>query len=163
MTAQERFDERERQDETELEEDMRGRSPDLNPVPAAGTGNDAGATPPPAVGGTADLIGSRQGASTVPATEGAESEAAPLLPPASEERFRATWEEVQVGFVDEPRQAVQRADELVAELMQELAQGFAQERSTLEAEWGRGEDVSTEDLRVALQRYRSFFQRLLAA
>ena len=65
-------------------------------------------------------------------------------------------------FVDEPRGAVEDADALVATVMQKLAEGFAQERERLEAQWGRGEDISTEDLRIALQRYRSFFQRLLS-
>jgi len=57
---------------------------------------------------------------------------------------------------------VERADSLVAEVMQELARTFAEERQKLEAQWGRGDNVSTEDLRVALQRYRSFFSRLLS-
>ena len=47
--------------------------------------------------------------------------------------------------------------------MKRLAESFAAERETLEGQWGRGEDVSTEDLRVTLQRYRGFFQRLLSA
>ena len=64
-------------------------------------------------------------------------------------------------FVDEPRAAVERADSLVAEVMKQLAEGFARERSTLEHQWDRGDNVTTEDLRVALQRYRSFFDRLL--
>jgi sirohydrochlorin ferrochelatase len=68
--------------------------------------------------------------------------------------------EIQVRFVDEPRGAVEDADALVATVMQRLAEGFASERERLEAQRGRG--ISTEDLRVALQRYRSFFQRLLA-
>ena len=73
------------------------------------------------------------------------------------------WEAIQVTFVDDPRRAVEEADGLVAHVMQQLADGFARERETLEGQWSRGEDVSTEDLRVALQRYRSFFQRLLSA
>jgi hypothetical protein len=73
------------------------------------------------------------------------------------------WETIQVTFVDDPRRAVEEADGLVAHVMQQLADGFARERETLEGQWSRGEDVSTEDLRVALQRYRSFFQRLLSA
>ena len=85
-----------------------------------------------------------------------------LLPAGDAATFRKRWEEVQTRFVDEPRGAVEDADGLVATLMQQLAEGFAQERERLEAQWGRGEDISTEDLRVALQRYRSFFQRLLA-
>jgi len=75
--------------------------------------------------------------------------------------FRQRWQDVQVGFVDDPRNAVKGADELVASLMTRLAQLFSDERGKLEHEWDRGEDVSTEDLRVALQRYRSFFDRLL--
>src|ERR687887_184625 len=84
---------------------------------------------------------------------------APLL--ADAEGFHARWEEIQVRFVDEPRGAVEDADALVATVMQRLAEGFAQERERLESQWGRGEDISTEELRVALQRYRSFFRRLL--
>jgi hypothetical protein len=89
-----------------------------------------------------------------------DGEPAPLLEGADE--FQTRWEEIQVRFVDEPRGAVEDADALVATVMQRLAEGFASEREQLEAQWGRGEDISTEDLRVALQRYRSFFQRLLA-
>ncbi len=86
----------------------------------------------------------------------------PLLAVEQSTSFQSRWEEIQTRFVDEPRGAVEDADTLVAELMQQLAEGFAQERERLEAQWGRGEDISTEDLRVALQRYRSFFQRLLS-
>jgi hypothetical protein len=74
-----------------------------------------------------------------------------------------SWTTIQAGFVDSPRDAVQQADSLVAEVMQDLARSFAEERSHLEQQWDSGADVQTEDLRVALQRYRSFFQRLLAA
>ncbi|WP_211232927.1 hypothetical protein [Solirubrobacter soli] len=77
--------------------------------------------------------------------------------------FQSRWEKIQTGFVDEPRRTVEQADELVAEVMKRLAEGFAGERERLEGHWGRGEDVSTEDLRVTLQRYRGFFQRLLSA
>jgi hypothetical protein len=70
---------------------------------------------------------------------------------------------VQAGFVDEPREAAKEADSLVAELMQKLADSFAKEREKLEGQWDSGDDVSTEDLRIALQRYRSFFNRLLSA
>jgi hypothetical protein len=75
--------------------------------------------------------------------------------------FRSRWSNVQTGFVDEPRKAVEDADNLVASLMKKLAEGFANERAGLEHQWDRGDNVSTEDLRVALQRYRSFFDRLL--
>ena len=77
--------------------------------------------------------------------------------------LRGRWTNVQSAFVDEPRHAVEEADKLVATVMQRLADGFAGERSSLEKQWDRGDNVSTEDLRVALQRYRSFFDRLLAA
>ena len=60
-------------------------------------------------------------------------------------------------------ETVEQADELVAQVMKRVAEGFATERERLEQQWGRGEDVSTEDLRVTLQRYRGFFERLLAA
>ena len=86
-----------------------------------------------------------------------------LLPREENADFQGRWERIQTGFVDEPRQTVEQADELVAQVMQRLAEGFAAERERLEQQWGRGEDVSTEDLRIALQRYRGFFQRLLSA
>jgi hypothetical protein len=75
--------------------------------------------------------------------------------------FRAQWSKLQTGFVDEPRRTVEGADKLVAAVMQRLAEGFANERAGLEKQWDRGDNVSTEELRLALQRYRSFFDRLL--
>ena len=75
--------------------------------------------------------------------------------------FRSQWSKVQTGFVDEPRRTVEEADKLVAAVMRRLAEGFADERSGLEKQWESGDNVSTEDLRLALQRYRSFFDRLL--
>jgi hypothetical protein len=86
-----------------------------------------------------------------------------LLPHDENAEFQRRWESIQTGFVDEPRRTVEQADELVAHVMKRLAEGFAAERERLESQWGRGEDVSTEDLRVALQRYRGFFKRLLSA
>jgi hypothetical protein len=91
-----------------------------------------------------------------------QADASPLLPANEATSFRARWSEVQTGFVDEPRHAVEQADGLVAEMMQRLAQVFAGERGKLEQQWSKGNDVSTEDLRVALRRYRSFFGRLLS-
>ncbi|MFN2452306.1 MAG: hypothetical protein ABR541_08135 [Candidatus Dormibacteria bacterium] len=75
--------------------------------------------------------------------------------------FRNRWTEIQAAFVDEPRKAVEQADGLVAEVIQHLARSFAEERSSLERQWAGGNSVSTEDLRVSLQRYRQFFQTLL--
>lgn len=88
--------------------------------------------------------------------------AEPLFPSTEAETFRTRWTEVQTGFVDEPRHAVEQADGLVAEMMKQLAEVFADERSKLEEQWSRGNDISTEDLRQALRRYRSFFDRLLS-
>jgi hypothetical protein len=76
--------------------------------------------------------------------------------------LRQRWKAIQAGFVDEPRRAVEDADALVAQVIRELAESFAAERGRLEAQWSRGDQVGTEDLRVALQRYRSFFQDLLS-
>jgi hypothetical protein len=99
------------------------------------------------------------------ATDGAKTsadDAEPLFPSGEAEGFRTRWVEVQTGFVDEPRNAVEQADGLVAEMMQRLAQVFADERGKLEEQWSRGNDISTEDLRQALRRYRSFMDRLLS-
>jgi hypothetical protein len=87
----------------------------------------------------------------------------PLLPPEQEEDFRGQWDVIQTAFVDEPRRAVEQADSLVANLMKRLAETFSERRDRLEQQWDRGDEVSTEELRVALQRYRSFFDRLLKA
>ena len=89
------------------------------------------------------------------------SEPMPLFSESEMGDFRSQWSKVQTGFVDEPRRTVEEADKLVAAVMQRLAEGFANERSDLEKQWDRGDNVSTEDLRLALQRYRSFFDRLL--
>jgi hypothetical protein len=89
------------------------------------------------------------------------SEPMPLFSESEMGEFRSLWRTIQTGFVDEPRRTVEDADKLVAAVMQRLAEGFANERSGLEKQWDRGDNVSTEDLRVALQRYRSFFDRLL--
>jgi hypothetical protein len=96
-------------------------------------------------------------------TDAADQERSPLLPQEEAVEFQSRWSDLQTNFVDEPRRSVQEGDSLVAELMQRLANSFAEERQALEAQWDRGDDVSTEDLRVALQRYRSFFDRLLSA
>ena len=89
------------------------------------------------------------------------SEPLPLFSESEMGDFRSQWSKLQTGFVDEPVRTVEGADKLVAAVMQRLAESFANERSGLEKQWDRGNNVSTEDLRVALQRYRSFFDRLL--
>jgi hypothetical protein len=88
--------------------------------------------------------------------------ATPLFAGNESDDFRHRWTDIQAAFVDEPRQAVEKADALVAEAMKRLAEIFARERGNLEQQWSKGGDVSTEDLRVALRRYRSFFDRLLS-
>ncbi|HEX4518260.1 MAG TPA: hypothetical protein VH063_01640 [Gaiellaceae bacterium] len=84
-----------------------------------------------------------------------------LLSPADADRFNSEWKDVQTGFVDHPRQAVEQADRLVADLMQRLATEFSETRANLERQWDVQDDISTEDLRLAMTRYRSFFERLL--
>jgi hypothetical protein len=155
------------QPENGLHEGEDGNAPaqpvaDTNASPSPSTATRAGSTS--ARG--ADVTTSQAQNVAAAASPGGSSEpastnGAPLLSEELSATFQRRWEEVQTRFVDEPRGAVEDADGLVANLMQQLAEGFAQERERLEAQWGRGEDISTEDLRVALQRYRSFFQRLL--
>ena len=84
-----------------------------------------------------------------------------LFEPAQLSEFKGRWSEIQAGFVDEPRRAVQQADALVSDVISRIADSFGRERGQLEQQWDRGGDVSTEELRQALQRYRSFFSRLL--
>ncbi len=103
---------------------------------------------------TADLINGRQSNKA--------ADHPPLFPEGESEDFRRRWQDIQVRFVDEPRESVEHADQLVASVIQRLATQFAEERSRMEHEWSQGQDVSTEDLRQALRRYRSFFDRLLA-
>lgn len=86
----------------------------------------------------------------------------PLLQKDHSDNLRTRWEAIQTEFVDDPRVSVERADELVATAIKNLAESFAEERAKLEREWSKGNDVSTEDLRQALRRYRAFFQRLLS-
>jgi hypothetical protein len=78
------------------------------------------------------------------------------------DEFRQRWDAIQIGFVDDPRAAVRNADELVAHVLRSLAGSFADQRSQIEAGLGEGEHANTENMRIALQRYRSFFQRLLS-
>ena len=86
---------------------------------------------------------------------------APLFPERDAADLRKRWIDIQSAFVDEPRHAVEHADSLVTDVVKRLADGFAGERAALEQQWDRGDNVTTEDLRVVLQRYRSFFDRLL--
>jgi hypothetical protein len=85
----------------------------------------------------------------------------PLFAAGAADTFRIRWLEIQANFVDEPATSVEQADLLVAEVMRQLARTFAEKRSKLEPQFAEGETISTEDLRIALQHYRSFFDRLL--
>jgi hypothetical protein len=99
---------------------------------------------------------------TIPLPAKAATVAAGQLFPDDElHNFRARWDQVQTSFVDEPRHAVEQADSLVANVVKRIAEQFSAERAQLEKQWDSGDNVSTEDLRQALRRYRSFFDRLL--
>lgn len=111
--------------------------------------------------GQEDVPGGDRVSRTAPAAE-AEEQSAPLFSADETRTYRSRWDEIQVGFVDEPRRCVEQADNLVAMAIKRLAEMFAEERANLEGQWDRGDDVSTEDLRLALRRYRSFFNRLLS-
>jgi hypothetical protein len=90
-----------------------------------------------------------------------EEENTALFENAEAEKFHTQWLEIQSRFVDDPRVAVKDADDLVAEVIKNITRTFSDERMMLENQWKSGDKISTEDLRVALQRYRSFFNRLL--
>ncbi|OBG24206.1 hypothetical protein [Mycobacterium sp. 852002-51057_SCH5723018] len=105
-------------------------------------------------------------AAAVPAGHSGEEAESPTKPSlfADEELgdLRARWAAVQAAFVDDPKECVHKADHLVSDLVEQLTTGFAHARSRLEEQWARGEEASTEDLRLALMHYREFFERLLA-
>ncbi|HEY5985185.1 MAG TPA: hypothetical protein VIV12_02200 [Streptosporangiaceae bacterium] len=88
---------------------------------------------------------------------------AQLLDAEERDNIVARWREIQAEFVDEPRTAIREADALVTDLVERLSRAFASELEQLESRWASGAQASTEDLRQGLQRYRSFFERLLAA
>ncbi len=151
-------EERQRAEQQRVEQqqaDVRSRSGELTTADMA---NPTRQNPPQS---------STQNVTPFPSTAAQEAqpgpETTPLLGESEASGFRSRWDTVQAEFVDDPRRAVENADHLVAEAIQRLAQVFADERAKLEHQWDRGDNVSTEDLRLALQHYRSFFQRLLAA
>ena len=118
---------------------------------------EANATPDSRAGNGAALgkdVPARQLATPIDAT--------PLFPGNELQQLQGRWDRIQTDFVDRPRDAVREADRLVSSAMQRLSEVFSAERSKLEQQWDRGDSVSTEDLRVALQRYRSFFRRVLS-
>ncbi|GHC57456.1 hypothetical protein [Streptomyces cinnamoneus] len=140
-----------------------GREPGVPTFPGESTptaGETAAPSAREADAGTATGAEAATGTAT-DAAVGDEGEASRLLDREDAEGFQERWQDVQTRFVDDPREAVHTADALVAEVMQTLAATFAQRKQDLEGQWNRGEEVDTEELRVALQHYRSFFNRLL--
>ncbi|PKW11483.1 hypothetical protein SAMN05428944_1297 [Streptomyces sp. 1222.5] len=115
-----------------------------------------------AADGTGTGTESLASAGTSRAADAPDDEMPQLLTDDEERGFRDRWQEIQGRFVDDPREAVHEADTLVADVMQTLASTFAQHKQDLESQWGQGEKVDTEELRGALRRYRSFFNRLLS-
>ncbi|HET7813679.1 MAG TPA: hypothetical protein VFL13_04845 [Candidatus Baltobacteraceae bacterium] len=111
--------------------------------------DDTGATDVRATGTRTDA--------SVDTTEGG------FLPPEQMDDLRSRWSDVQASFVDDPQSAVQQAHDLVTRIVNDLTNTFTRERSSLESQWSGGGEADTEDLRVALQRYRSFFNRLLGS
>ncbi|MFC7929531.1 hypothetical protein [Streptomyces cinereoruber] len=108
--------------------------------------------------GEADV---RPGPLSAAVGHGDDEHAPDLLDAADGDAYRERWREIQGRFVDDPREAVHSADELVADVMKTLADAFADHKHTLEGQWNEGREADTEDLRVALREYRSFFNRLL--
>jgi hypothetical protein len=146
--------------------------PAARTVPSATSDNPSSATmttdspprqdEPPIVDDESSMARSEQSQTRNPPTVGVEPSADELLFADDLSGLRSRWDDVQAAFVDDPTECVQKADALVAEVVEQLTAGFSGARSRLEAQWARGEEASTEDLRLALRRYREFFQRPLA-
>jgi len=111
--------------------------------------------------GTDWSAGPSTGATAGATTDDRSTAADPLVAEDDAVDFRTRWEVIQQGFVDDPRNSVSEADKLVDDLLKRLSMSFEQQHQGLEKQWSDGEP-STEDLRAALQKYRAFFQRLLA-
>jgi hypothetical protein len=88
-------------------------------------------------------------------------ELVPLFEGEAAQKFRSRWLAIQSRFVDDPRDSVKQADDLVADIIKSVTMSFADRRISLEKQWNSGENISTEDMRIALKQYRSFFERLL--
>ena len=147
-------------------ENAQDRAPTTEQIAAAGTAGSADRTSPgqdPPGNGQAGQPASAAQAGAGSDLGAGDQQPAQLLEDDELQSILARWKDIQAEFVDEPRRAVQDADVLVADLMQRLARMFASERDQLESRWAGGDEVSTEDLRRGLRRYRSFFERLLAA
>jgi len=107
-------------------------------------------------------VGSDRPAADKPTMDRGAEQLEPLFPADVASEYRSKWAAVQSSFVDDPRSAVRQGDELVAQMMKNLAESFATERGRLETQLGQTGATTTETLRVSLRRYRSFFERLLS-
>jgi hypothetical protein len=128
-------------------------------------GAEAATDPVPAVAKqAAPETGARRpsSASAPPAEAAAVQPTVALFPEGDLQTFRARWDQVQASFVDDPRRAVQDADNLVASMVKRIAEQFAEQRAKLESQWSQGDDATTEELRRGLRQYRAFFERLLS-
>ncbi|WP_370961807.1 hypothetical protein [Amycolatopsis sp. cg9] len=125
-----------------------------------GTGQDHSLSTADLASASAGSDTARPAAQSAPAESGGDVETPPLIDEEKVTGFRDRWQNVQTGFVDDPKQAVREADELVAAVISALATTFAEHKSDLEGQWQQGEPA-TEELRIALRRYRSFFDQLL--
>ncbi|MEW2413147.1 hypothetical protein AB0953_05425 [Streptomyces sp. NPDC046866] len=125
-----------------------------------GAGSTVGGEAPADEGAAADE--GTQGGNASVAETSTPAEEEPLMPESEAADFRDQWTRIQGGFVDDPQEAVRAADALVAAVMQHLAGTFSSHKESLEQQWHSGGEAATEDLRLALQRYRSFFNRLLS-
>ena len=96
-----------------------------------------------------------------PANTADDEKLVPLFEEAAAKKFRARWLAIQSKFVDDPSDSVKQADDLVSDVIKNVTMSFANRRVGLEKQWNSGGNSSTEDLRVALKQYRSFFDRLL--
>jgi len=102
-------------------------------------------------------------AAPVPTSATDEDTGAVLFGDDQVDKFRNRWRELQADFVDDPMRAVRGADELVDEVMRTLSEIFAEHKTELRGQWQGDGPGETEELRVALRRYRSFFDQLLNA
>jgi hypothetical protein len=130
---------------------------------AVAEGSAAGeAEPTPPAPGTEQTTAARPPSNVYPLPTAQSREDRHFFADADVQRLRSEWSELMPRFVDEPRETVERADELVATALRRIAEVFADEKRQLEAEWSKGGELSTEDLRQAIRRYRAFFDRLLS-
>jgi hypothetical protein len=143
-------------DDVNVQEQHAAEQPELTTADLAGVKTPPASPPMESQRGEQTLSNDQRSSSL------ADKDATPLFAQDEAADLRGKWDGIQAGFVDEPRRAVEEADNLVAAVMTRLAEIFASERKELETQWDRGDDVTTEDLRLALRRYRSFFSRLLS-